>query len=156
MIETIYAAIGIVGANIAFLVGYLGYILPETERCVEERKTMLDTRLKTKTDASVVGKTFEEIIVAGLGDLLYHVRETRQIEKWKEMFKQMKGYFIYSVILSLLAIVLELLTSQLEMLQNFYFPEALVVASVIYFGSFVYYSLNHRAALHKWKVSKKR
>lgn len=156
MIETIYAAIGIVAGNIAILVGYLGYILPETERCVEERKKMLDVKLNTKVDASLVGKTLGEIIVAGLGDLQHHVIESRQIREWQGMFKNMKDDFIFSVATSLAAIILTVLTFPVEMMQGFPFPEVLLVVSATYFVLFAYHSLNHRADLHKWKYHKEK
>lgn len=143
-------------ADIALLVGYLGYILPETEKCVEKRKAMLEAKLDTKVDANLVGKSLGEVIVTSFGGYLYHVVETRQIEKWKGMFKQIKDYFIYSVFLALVAIILTILMPQFEMLQRLYIAEVFLVASAVYFISLAYYSLNHRADLHKWKLARAR
>lgn len=156
VIETIYVGIGLIGANIAFLVGYLAYILPETENCIKERRTQLDSKLDTKIDEKVLGKSLGELLVDFLGEFSYQRVESRQIEKWSKVFSQIKNYIIFSIVLSLIAIVLQFVLYYNDLMKNYYFPEVFILASTIYFGSFIFIALNHRTELHRWKISKKR
>jgi hypothetical protein len=152
--ETIVAAIGLIAANIAFLVGYLAYIIPETEKCIEKRKAILNSRLKEKVSGKSRDQTFEELFASAFGTMLNYVAEEHKIKKWKNTFSQIKNYMLFSIILSLATIFTSFISSNVSWISNFPFSEVFLLAAIIYFAASIFYSLNHRNELHKWKMSK--
>jgi len=157
MMEVIYVAIAIIAANVAFTLGYMAYILPETEKSVKERKQFLGQKLNMKIQEDVVGQPFETVLVNALGGILTIVTEEHRIKNWETAFSRVKSNGLISLTLAGVGIVADFLMTETNWNanNNIPFSWAFVIAAVLYFFATMYQSLQHREELHRWRMSLK-
>lgn len=154
MSDLTVAMIGLIGANLALIGVYVGYILPETEKCVITRKSENDSKLRAKLEESqkqTPEKRFSDIVK----DVLLYNDELSKIKKWENVSSQLKNYITTSIVLSIIGIFVDLSFASLELIKDFYFAQVFLLASAIYFGYSLYFALNHRVEIQHWKLSPK-
>lgn len=53
MLEAVVFGGALIGANIAYMVGYWASVLKQTEECIQERRKLVDSRVKDMIETSL-------------------------------------------------------------------------------------------------------
>ena len=148
MTVSLFEAIGaILAADIALLISYLVYISPKHGTIREERRDLLNEKLKLKISE-------HERTEVSIGSFLPLFREYETIQKWEGIFKQICSYIGYSIFLTLISLFFSL-ANFIPIIGNVTIEALFIVGGGLYLLLGLFLLIKHAIEVNDWKVSGK-